>query len=668
MNKHNTKLITNALKVTAALTMALAVTTMTPCENVQAAKTNVSLNKSKAVVYVGKTVKLTLRNKKSTVKWKSSNKKVATVSKKGRVTGKKAGKTTITATLGTKKFKCQVTVKKKTVHSGENKPTLSQPIETTTQAVETTSVVETTATKNAEDVALLSSIIKEQNANGATLSEDLDSNQYTWNNDGRLTDINWAYSNMSGMLTIDPDNSAFSELNTLAVNYNNLTDIKLSKLQNLYDLSYSDNDKLQTIDVSTCNNLAIDTTWLRNDITYLNLSILSLHANYNSIIKSHTQAKIECCSKDIDDCYALIEILVNLKKYYNYDYIYNLDLDSDMFEWDQDDKLISIDFSDFIFDTDSIDLYPNNVDYVYDKENPEYEPLSRLKSLILENNNNIRHFTIAFFPSLKYFSFENCNNLEDLEILNCPALQQITRIHNYDKLYSFYVAFSAIKRLDVSECDSLHDFHIYSSNIDEVYVSHNDLLSILELELEGAIKVECTYNKNLTSIDYHCLPKTLQVLDLSHNNLSKTLSISGLNLCVFDCQYNNIESLFFNDATHINMLKCNNNNLNELDISELHNLTALDVSNNNISSLDLNSNMSLMTLDCCNNNLSELNFSENYNLVQVRCSYNKLSTLDFSSNTILDYLDYTGNNVSTLLLNKRRSYFQSEGVVYYRIG
>lgn len=69
------------------------------------------ISDTKATVTVGFTKTLSVEN--GTVKsWASSKKTVATVDKKGKVTGKKAGKTTITATLtdGTK-LKCTVTVK-----------------------------------------------------------------------------------------------------------------------------------------------------------------------------------------------------------------------------------------------------------------------------------------------------------------------------------------------------------------------------------------------------------------------------------------------------------------------------------------------------------------------------------------------------------------------------
>jgi uncharacterized protein YjdB len=72
------------------------------------------LNKTKATIRVGKTVKLKVTNyKNSKVTWSSSNKKVATVSSTGKVKGIKAGTATITAKVGKKSVKAKVTVRKK---------------------------------------------------------------------------------------------------------------------------------------------------------------------------------------------------------------------------------------------------------------------------------------------------------------------------------------------------------------------------------------------------------------------------------------------------------------------------------------------------------------------------------------------------------------------------
>ena len=83
-------------------------------ENISAA-TKVKINKTKASIYVGKTVQLKVTGTKKKVTWKSSNKKVATVTSKGKVKGVKKGTTKITATVSKKKYVCKVTVKNKAV-------------------------------------------------------------------------------------------------------------------------------------------------------------------------------------------------------------------------------------------------------------------------------------------------------------------------------------------------------------------------------------------------------------------------------------------------------------------------------------------------------------------------------------------------------------------------
>ena len=75
------------------------------------------ISNTKVTLTVGKTKTLTVKNvskkQKKKIKWSTSKKSVATVSKSGKVKAKKAGKTTITAKLGKKKYRCVVTVKKK---------------------------------------------------------------------------------------------------------------------------------------------------------------------------------------------------------------------------------------------------------------------------------------------------------------------------------------------------------------------------------------------------------------------------------------------------------------------------------------------------------------------------------------------------------------------------
>lgn len=74
------------------------------CEKPKLSKSTLTLHRPNSA-----TLKVTGTTMK--VKWKSSNKDVAIVNSKGKVTAKKAGKVTITATVGGKELKCKVTVK-----------------------------------------------------------------------------------------------------------------------------------------------------------------------------------------------------------------------------------------------------------------------------------------------------------------------------------------------------------------------------------------------------------------------------------------------------------------------------------------------------------------------------------------------------------------------------
>lgn len=75
---------------------------------VQAA--SVKINKSKLTMNVKEKYTLKVKGTSKKAKWSTSNKKVATVNSKGKVTAKKKGTVTITAKVGSKKYKCKVKV------------------------------------------------------------------------------------------------------------------------------------------------------------------------------------------------------------------------------------------------------------------------------------------------------------------------------------------------------------------------------------------------------------------------------------------------------------------------------------------------------------------------------------------------------------------------------
>ncbi len=74
------------------------------------AQAAVRLNQSNATICVGGRTTLEIRGTTKPVKWSTSNKKVAKVGSAGVVTGLRKGEATITATVGSAKYKCQVVV------------------------------------------------------------------------------------------------------------------------------------------------------------------------------------------------------------------------------------------------------------------------------------------------------------------------------------------------------------------------------------------------------------------------------------------------------------------------------------------------------------------------------------------------------------------------------
>ena len=90
--------------------------------DVQAAS-KVKLSSSNKTVQVGKTVKISVKNNKKKVKWSVSNGKIKIVKKTNKyvkVKAVKAGTAVLRAKIGKRTYKCNFTVKKKTVKEDDS--------------------------------------------------------------------------------------------------------------------------------------------------------------------------------------------------------------------------------------------------------------------------------------------------------------------------------------------------------------------------------------------------------------------------------------------------------------------------------------------------------------------------------------------------------------------
>lgn len=113
-------------------------------------KVTVTLDKTSATIYTGKTVtlKATSNDTAKTVTYTTSNKAVATVSSTGVVKGVKAGTAVITATCGNAKATCKVTVKTSTIKFAASAASVYTGKTVTVKATATPSATVTYTTSN----------------------------------------------------------------------------------------------------------------------------------------------------------------------------------------------------------------------------------------------------------------------------------------------------------------------------------------------------------------------------------------------------------------------------------------------------------------------------------------------------------------------------------------
>jgi S1-C subfamily serine protease len=125
VNMNRIRRLLTTILLSISLTLVPVSASLINSEQAEAAA--VKLNKTSITLYTGDTYNLKLNGAADKAKWSSGNKKIAAVSAQGKITGVKSGTTTITAILGTKKYKCSVTIKNLTISS----KTLKMQVNTT---------------------------------------------------------------------------------------------------------------------------------------------------------------------------------------------------------------------------------------------------------------------------------------------------------------------------------------------------------------------------------------------------------------------------------------------------------------------------------------------------------------------------------------------------------
>lgn len=247
--------------------IALLITGNGNCLIAEAAKKPVSLSKKNITLNVGQiknfNVKKAAKVKIKSKTFTSSDKKVVSVTKKaGKIKAKKAGRATITVKVKyvrkpdkktkTTTLKCKVNVVAGNIKKSGGAST-PKPTNTTSAAPNSP------AEKNSEEVTALRKLIAEQKALGATVSEDLNNWQYTWDKEGHLVSIDWDGYGLRGNINFD----GFPYLTKLNCGWvstfegyitNQLTGLEVSRNEKLAELYCRDN-QLTNLDVGKNINL-----------------------------------------------------------------------------------------------------------------------------------------------------------------------------------------------------------------------------------------------------------------------------------------------------------------------------------------------------------------------------------------------------------------------------
>ena len=163
----------------------------------------------------------------------------------------------------------------------------------------TVSPEKTNHEKNTSDVKILTGIIQQQIALGASVSTDLDSGEYIWDNSGRLIRIYWNDKSLRGELSL----AGLDALKDFTCCYysqnpenkNRLTGLDISNNPALTALVCTDTE-ITSIDLSKAPNL-VEVTLPRNSLTTLdvskNLKLKSLSVAGNQILTLDTSKNLE---------------------------------------------------------------------------------------------------------------------------------------------------------------------------------------------------------------------------------------------------------------------------------------------------------------------------------------------------------------------------------------
>ena len=378
-------------------------------------------------------VKVSVKGKSSptlTIKAKKKGSTKVTVS----VRYKKAGK------VRTKKLALKVSVKENNNQSKVT-PVPSSAVKPNQTENPTKTSSPDLSGRNDTDVAELQKIIAEQIALGATISEDLNSEQYSWDAKGRLTEINWGQPWIDDFYSEDYDKHNFGYSLTGNINFQGLTElVKLcvgGSNNHLTSIDVSKNEKLTYLDCSWNELVSLDVSE--------NTSLKILKCRYNNYMNSlnvsgcTSLVKLDCCGNQIT----------------------SLDLSTDTqlkMLWCGSNNLTNLDVSHNIV-LEWLSSSRNSISEIDISNNPALICLqlsdTGLETLDVSNNKKLEELSCGY------------NRLSELDVSKNTALKEL------------YCDYNNLTILDVSNNIALTRLDCYGNQLSDLDLSNNTTLEYL---------------------------------------------------------------------------------------------------------------------------------------------------------------------------------------------
>ncbi|WP_420573672.1 hypothetical protein [Kordia sp.] len=202
-------------------------------------------------------------------------------------------------------------------------------------------------------------------------------------------------------------------------------------------------------------------------------------------------------------------------------------------------------------------------------------------------------------------------------------IADLSGIEDFSALIDLNVETNLLTSLDVSNNSNLQTLIFDNNTVSTLNLGAISGLTSIEGRYNQLTAIDLSLNPNLTFINLR--DNLFTTVVVSNNPLLETINLRGCtNLTTIDLTNNtNVKSLFFQD-TALNGLDVSQNillenviiervNFNSIDVSNLPNLVQLRIADNNFTELDISNNPALVRLECENNNLTYLNLKNGNN-------------------------------------------------------